>query len=589
MPAHPELDPATVAGTVLERNTLMLQRLTKAKALHDRGESAYANDFAPTHTAVQALQWFQAEPTHLAPFVALEVGKPLDPERLPPTGAPIVQTARVKMAGRAMAINVKGKVAFVRVQDRTAAQVPALRKAENLLRVACGLPEREADTPTFQFYFSRDDDPETFDRLFKPSPDAAWEGPLCDVGDIIGGEGLWFRTRTGEQSLWLKPFDGRPALRVLTKSVRPLPDKFHGLADKETRLRQRYVDLVMNPEVREIFRKRSQVLAGVRRFLDERGYIEVETPMMHALLGGAAARPFRTHHNALDMPLYLRIAPELHLKRLVVGGIERVYEINRNFRNEGLSQRHNPEFTMLEFYRAYATFFDLMDEVETLIAQLAQEVCGTTEVVWGSDKQGAPRQISLAAPFARVRIKDGLVQWGGIAADQVGDEGVLRRRAAELGVHIDAHAPLGKVQVELFEAVAERHLIQPTFVWEYPAETSPLARRNDADPSVVDRFELFVGGIEISNAFSELNDPQDQYLRFEHQLSQRAKGDEETMDLDEDYVRALEYGMPPAAGCGIGIDRLVMLLTGAEAIREVILFPHMRPEATTPEVAASDS
>ncbi|MBM4342243.1 MAG: lysine--tRNA ligase [Deltaproteobacteria bacterium] len=557
----------------------MAQRLAKVHALRQAAAGvAYPNDFAPSHTAAQAMHWFSSDPVHLHPFVALEQGAPMDLERPPPAGAPVVFSPRVHMAGRVLAINVKGKVAFLRVIDRTAAELPGLRAAENRARVATGLPERDVQVPTFQFYFSRDDDPDTFDRLFKPTEGAPWEGPLCDVGDIVGGEGLWFRTRTGEQSLWLKSAAGRPALRILTKAVRPLPDKFHGLADKETRLRQRYVDLVMNQDVREIFRKRSMVLRGVRRFLDDRGYVEVETPMMHTSLGGAAARPFRTHHNALDMPLYLRIAPELHLKRLVVGGIERVYEINRNFRNEGLSQRHNPEFTMLEFYRAYATYTDLMDEVEALIAELALQVCGSTTVHWGSEAGGTPREIRLAAPFARVRIADGLQRWAGIAEAGLGDERVLRARAAELGVHIDGHATLGKVQVELFEAVAEPHLVQPTFVYEYPAETSPLARRNDRDGGVVDRFELFIGGIEISNAFSELNDPVDQYQRFAHQLDQRAKGDEETMDLDIDYVRALEYGMPPAAGCGIGIDRLVMLLSGAESIREVILFPHMRPE-----------
>ena len=576
-----DIDPLAIAGTPLERNALMAQRLAKRQALWDAGQSPYANDFSPTHTAVQALRWFASDPLHLQSFVATELGAAVDNPPLQTSDHPSVQSPRVRMAGRALAINVKGKVAFVRVLDRSAAEVPSVRAHENVLRELIGLPPRDAQTPTFQFYFSRDDDPATFDRLFKPTEGASWNGPLCDVGDIIGGQGLWFRTRTGEQSLWLKPDPTGPALRILTKSVRPLPDKFHGLADKETRLRQRYVDLTMNQDVREIFRKRSQVLRGVRQFLDDRDYVEVETPMMHTSLGGAAARPFRTHHNALDMPLYLRIAPELHLKRLVVGGIERVYEINRNFRNEGLSQRHNPEFTMLEFYRAYATFRDLMDEVETLISQLALQVCGATQVTWGSNADGSPRVIELAAPYARVRIRDGLRQWAQLAEAALDDEPSLRKRALELGVHLDAHATLGKIQVELFEAVAEPHLIAPTFVWEYPAETSPLARSNDANPAVVDRFELFIGGIEISNAFSELNDPVDQYQRFAQQLDQRAKGDEETMDLDVDYVRALEYGMPPAAGCGIGIDRLVMLLSGAESIREVILFPHLRPETGT--------
>ncbi|MBI5609539.1 MAG: hypothetical protein HY902_11725, partial [Deltaproteobacteria bacterium] len=308
-----------------------------------------------------------------------------------------------------MAINVKGKVGFVRIQDRTATEVPRIRAAENVRRELHGLPAREADVPTFQLYFSRDADPDTFDLLFKPTPDAKWDGPLLDVGDFVGGEGLFFRTRTGEPSLWLRSFDARPALRILTKAIRPLPEKFHGLSDKETRHRQRYVDLVVNDEAREAFRKRNLVLRGLREFFDSRGYLEVETPMMHPVLGGAAARPFITHHNALNMPLYLRIAPELYLKRLVVGGIERVYEINRNFRNEGVSLRHNPEFTMLEYYRAYANFADLMDEVEELLRFLCRKVNGSDTVRWGTNEDGSPRIIDLGKPFQRVRIrqKDG--------------------------------------------------------------------------------------------------------------------------------------------------------------------------------------
>jgi lysyl-tRNA synthetase class 2 len=566
-------------GTPLERNSLMAQRLAKVAGLRDSGEPAYPNDFSPTHTAADALRWFGAAPERLQAFVAVELGAPLDQERLPPAQAPVVPSPAVRMAGRVLAINVKGKVAFLRVQDRSSVEVAGLRQAENAARLAAGLPERDAEAVTFQFYFSREDDAETFDRLFKGSPDGAWEGPLLDVGDIVGGEGLFFRTRTAEPSLWLKRFHGRPALRLLTKAIRPLPEKFHGLSDKETRHRQRYVDLTVNPDVRQVFFKRSQILRGLRGFLDDRGYVEVETPMMHSILGGAAARPFRTHHNALDMPLFLRIAPELHLKRLVVGGIERVYEINRNFRNEGLSQRHNPEFTMLEFYRAYATHADLMDEVEAMIRALAQQVCGSTQVPWGLNDDGTPRIIDLGKPFARVAIRDGLQTWAGVPADKLDDEAFLRAKAKELAVHLDDHARLGKVQTELFEAVAEPHLVQPTFVIDYPAEVSPLARRNDAQPQLVDRFELYIGKIEISNAFSELNDPVDQYQRFEAQLADRARGDEETMDMDYDYVRALEYGMPPAAGCGIGVDRLTMLLTNQDSIREVILFPHLRPES----------
>ncbi len=558
---------------MLERNELMRQRLAKIAAVRAAGQVPYPNDFVPTATSTDAYAWFAADPLRLAPFSAIaETSEPvLD------AGAVKLPAPWTRMAGRVLAINVKGKVAFLRVQDRAAVHLPAARKNDDDLRETAGLERRNQEGATFQFFFSRDADPETFDALFKPTEGAAWDGPRLDIGDIVGGQGRYFRTKTSEPSLHLAAND-EPALRILTKAVRPLPDKWHGLSDTETRLRQRYVDLIVNDDVRETFRRRAKVLQGIRGFLDRAGYVEVETPMMHPILGGAAARPFRTHHNALDMPLYLRIAPELYLKRLVVGGIERVYEINRNFRNEGLSVRHNPEFTMLEFYRAYATYEDLMVEVETLIAELAVAVAGSTTVTWGKNADGTPRVIELQAPFRRVKIRDGLREWGGLTDAQIADEGALRKKAEELGVHIDSHASLGKVQVELFEAIAEPHIVQPTFVMEYPAETSPLARRNDQQPDFVDRFELFIGGIEISNAFSELNDPVDQHERFEAQLLQKAKGDEETMEMDLDYIRALEYGLPPTAGCGIGVDRLVMLLTNSENIREVILFPHMRPE-----------
>jgi lysyl-tRNA synthetase class 2 len=566
---------------MLERNALMEQRLAKVAALGAAGQPAFPNDFSPSHTAAEAYGWFAADARRLDSFVAIAEGQPIPQDLAPPSGAPVVGAPWVRMAGRVLSISVKGKVAFIKIQDRSAADIPASKRLDDDLRETAGLARRNAEGATFQFYFSRDADPDTFDRLCKATADAAWDGPLLDVGDFVGGQGLWFRTRTGEPSLWLRRQEDvadSQALRILTKAVRPLPDKWHGLADKESRHRMRYVDLIVNDDVREVFRKRSQIMRCVRNYLDAQGYVEVETPMMHSVLGGAAARPFKTHHNALDMPLYLRIAPELYLKRLVVGGMERVYEVNRNFRNEGLSVRHNPEFTMLEFYRAYATFLDLMTEVETLIRTTAEQVCGTTQLVWGKNADGSDRVIDVGQPFARVSIRQGLQKWAGIATADLDNEQLLRQKAESLGVHIDAHATLGKVQVELFEAVAEPLLVQPTFVYEYPAETSPLARRSDADPRFVDRFELFVGGIELSNAFSELNDPVDQYERFLAQLAQKAKGDEEAMEMDLDYVRALEFGLPPTAGCGIGMDRLVMLLTGTEAIREVILFPHMRPE-----------
>ncbi len=572
---------------MLHDNSLMRQRRDKIKAASDAGEVAFPNDFTPTWTSADCYRWF-LEPGRQNTFLAIAAGEPLNPALAPTSGSVVLPSPRVSVAGRILAINVKGKVAFLRIRDRTSPELPLLRKQDDDLREAQGLERRGSDATTFQLYFSREACPEVFDRLLKATPGAAWDGPLLDVGDIIGAHGMLFRTRTGEPSIWVVGQGDTPAMRRLTKSVRPLPDKFHGLQDKELRFRQRYVDLIVNDEAREVFRRRSQITKGVRHFLDERGYVEVETPMMHPVLGGAAARPFRSHHNALDMPLYLRIAPELYLKRLVVGGIDRVYEINRNFRNEGLSQRHNPEFTMLEFYRAYATYEDLMVEVETLIEGLARDVTGGTTVPWGKTADGSPRLIGLQAPFARVRIRDGLVQWGGLDPREIDDETVLRAKAVALGVHIDDHAPLGKVQLELFEAVAEPHLVQPTFVIDYPAVTSPLARRNDARPDYVDRFELFIGGIEISNAFSELNDSEDQYHRFLAQLEQKQKGDEETMEMDLDYIRALEYGMPPAAGCGIGIDRLTMLLTNQDSIREVILFPHMRPEHLSADVAVSE-
>jgi lysyl-tRNA synthetase class 2 len=550
---------------MLEENALMRQRREKIAAARRAGDIAFPNDFTPNHTGAD-----------LHAQVRQHGLEPLDADRSP--GQPIV-----RVAGRVMAINVKGKAAFIRLRDRSSADVLKARGDENTQRIQQGLEPRAADASTFQVYMQRQEDEVLFDRLFKGGDRS------LDIGDIAGFSGRPFRTRMGEPSLQACTLDteggllsgaeaGEACVRLLTKSVRPLPEKFHGLTDKETRFRQRYVDLTMNDDVREVFRRRALIVRGIRDFLDRQGYVEVETPMMHPVLGGAAARPFRTHHNALDMPLYLRIAPELYLKRLVVGGFERVYEINRNFRNEGLSQRHNPEFTMLEFYRAYATYDDLMVEVETMIAELAVAVTGATTVTWGKNADGTPRDIHLQAPFARVSIRDGLKQWAGLTEAELDDEQALRKKAVELGVHIDAHSSKGKIQVELFEAVGEPRLVQPTFVIDYPAETSPLARRNDLRPDYVDRFELFVGCIEISNAFSELNDPDDQYARFQMQLDQKAKGDEETMEMDLDYVRALEYGMPPTAGCGIGVDRLTMLLTDTDSIREVILFPHMRPE-----------
>jgi lysyl-tRNA synthetase class 2 len=387
-----------------------------------------------------------------------------------------------------------------------------------------------------------------------------------DAGDIAGVWGKPFRTRTGELTILA---DG---LRLLAKALRPLPDKWHGLQDVEIRYRQRYLDLLVNPEVRAIFERRARIIQGLRDFLTARGYLEVETPMMQAVAGGAAARPFVTHHNALGVDLYLRIAPELFLKRLVVGGIERVFELNRTFRNEGVSTQHNPEFTMLEFYQAYATYEDLMAMTEELLGALAARVAGGLRLRWG------PHEIDLAPPWPRVTMREAVARALGLGAAEVEDEDRLRAAAAARAVPLPPEASYGEVLVEVFEKTAEAALVQPTFVVGFPVEVSPLARLSDADPAFVDRFELFVGGREIANGFSELNDPDDQRRRFEAQVRARRGGNEEAHAMDEDYVRALEHGLPPTAGEGIGIDRLVMLLTDAPSIRDVILFPLLRPE-----------
>ncbi|CAD5376968.1 lysine tRNA synthetase, inducible [Pseudomonas sp. OF001] len=388
-----------------------------------------------------------------------------------------------------------------------------------------------------------------------------------DLGDIVGVSGVL--ARSGKGDLYVDMQEAR----LLTKSLRPLPDKFHGLTDTETRYRQRYVDLIVNEEVRETFRVRSQVIAHIRRFLNDRGFLEVETPMLQTIPGGAAAKPFETHHNALDMPMFLRIAPELYLKRLVVGGFEKVFEINRNFRNEGVSTRHNPEFTMLEFYHAYADYEDNMDLTEELFRELAQAVLGTTDVPYGD------KVFHFGEPFARLSVFDSILKYNPeISAADLQDIDTARAIAKKAGAKVLGFEGLGKLQVMIFEELVEHKLEQPTFITKYPFEVSPLARRNDEDPSVTDRFELFIGGREIANAYSELNDAEDQAERFHAQVRDKDAGDDEAMHFDADFVRALEYGMPPTAGEGIGIDRLVMLLTDSPSIRDVILFPHMRAE-----------
>lgn len=393
-----------------------------------------------------------------------------------------------------------------------------------------------------------------------------------DIGDIVAGRGPVHKSGKGDLYVMLVE------AKLLTKSLRPLPDKFHGLTDLEARYRQRYVDLIMNPQSRRVFEVRSGVIAAIRRFMVERGFMEVETPMLQPIPGGATARPFTTHHNALDIDMYLRIAPELYLKRLVVGGFERVFEINRNFRNEGLSTRHNPEFTMLEFYWAYADYRDLLDLTEAMVRDAAEQVLGTTIVTYqGTD-------YDLGQPFRRLTLRQSIIEYGAeVEGGAIGEADIDTFEAAKatcerLNIPVKPTWGLGKLQTEIFEAVAEHRLDQPTFITEYPAEVSPLARRNDTNPHVTDRFEFFVGGREIANGFSELNDAEDQAERFAAQAAEKDAGDLEAMYYDADYVRALEYGMPPTAGEGIGIDRLVMLLTDSPSIRDVLLFPAMRPE-----------
>jgi lysyl-tRNA synthetase class 2 len=434
------------------------------------------------------------------------------------------------VAGRILARRSFGKAAFIQLQDRKG-------------RIQIYVKKDEIGEEAFASF-------ETF-----------------DIGDIVGAEGYPFRTKTGELSLHAR------SIRLLVKSLLPLPEKFHGLTDVETRYRQRYVDLIVNPESREIFIKRSRIVNLIRRFMTDRDFLEVETPMMHQIPGGATARPFITHHNTLDMKLYLRVAPELYLKRLVVGGLERVFEINRNFRNEGISVRHNPEFTMMEFYQAYATYEDLMDLTEELFCHVAQELLGTLAF----SSQGL--DISFQRPWKRLTVRDAILEYGDIEAKQLDDRDLALAYARSIGLTFPDGIGYGKLIMEIFEEVAEHKLIQPTFITAYPTEVSPLSRKSDLDPGVVDRFELIIAGREIANAFSELNDPIDQKERFLLQVAEKDKGDEEAHYMDEDYVRALEYGMPPTAGEGIGIDRLVMLLTDSPSIRDVILFPQLRKEA----------
>ncbi|MDO8908062.1 MAG: lysine--tRNA ligase [Pseudohongiella sp.] len=389
---------------------------------------------------------------------------------------------------------------------------------------------------------------------------------FLDLGDIVGVHGEVFRTGKGELTVNVE------SLRLLTKALRPLPDKWKGLSDTEVRYRQRYVDLIANEASRRTFMLRSQIINSMRQYFQAQGFMEVETPMMHVIPGGASAKPFVTHHNALDQAMYLRIAPELYLKRLVVGGFEKVFEINRNFRNEGLSTRHNPEFTMVEFYQAYADYHDLMDFTENMFRQIATEVLGTTKIVY----QGL--EIDFAQPFTRLSVRDSILRHcEGVKPEQLQTRDAAAELAASFGVKVEKSWGLGRIMMEIFDAKVEHHLLQPTFITEYPTEISPLARRSDNNPDVTDRFELMIGGRELANGFSELNDAEDQAARFHEQVAQKDAGDDEAMHFDADYITALEYGLPPTAGEGIGVDRLVMLFTDAPSIKDVLLFPHMRP------------
>ncbi len=517
--------------SVEDVNRLIQQRQQKVAQLREAGQNPYRNDFRPTHTTAEVRARYEG--------VTPPVSESREPQPL--------SEDRFAIAGRVVEHRSFGKAVFVKLLDRGG---------------------------RLQVYVRKDVVGDAAFELFKK----------VEPWDFIGARGFAFFTKTGELTLLAQE------VVPLTKAVRPPPEKWSGLKDQETRYRQRYVDLVANPEVAEVFRKRSRIVKLIRAYFDQRDFVEVETPLLHPILGGAAARPFRTHHNALDMPLYLRIAPELYLKRLVVGGFDRVYEIGRNFRNEGLSRKHNPEFTMLEFYMAYATYDVLMGLTEDLLGGLTKEICGTHQISY----QGQP--IDLAPPWPRVTVREAVLRAAAklelkpaLDASTLADAAAteawckdsgLAAREDELGEALRAADSHGKRIGALFDQLGEAHLPldRPVFVIDYPAATSPLSRRKDADPELVDRFELFIAGREMANAFSELNDPADQRGRFLDQLRSRERGDEEAMEYDEDYCRALEYGMPPTAGEGIGIDRLVMLLCDQPSIRDVLLFPHMRPE-----------
>jgi lysyl-tRNA synthetase class 2 len=494
-------------------NRLIAERREKLARLRQRGP-AFPNDFKPRHHA--------ADLQHRYGDLANDELEP--------------QAVQVAVAGRVMLKRVMGKASFATLQDGSAGKTHG----------------------RIQLFVARD-----------AVGDEGYEGfKHLDLGDIVGAEGTLFKTRTGELSVRVS------ALRLLTKSLRPLPDKFHGMADQELKYRQRYVDLITDEAARARFVARSRTVSAIRSFMVEHGFLEVETPMLHPIPGGANARPFVTHHNALDQDMFLRIAPELYLKRLVVGGFERVFEINRSFRNEGISVRHNPEFTMMEFYAAYWDYRDLMDFTELLVRHAARIATGSAVVGYGG------RKVALDQPFARMSVRESLVAYAGLSDAESADPQRLRRHIRAAGVEVPAHwATLADLQFGLFETVVESKLWDPIFIVDYPVEVSPLARASDADPAITERFELFITGREFANGFSELNDAEDQAARFRAQAQARAAGDEEAMYYDADFIRALEIGMPPTGGCGVGLDRLVMLLTDSPSIRDVILFPALRRES----------
>jgi lysyl-tRNA synthetase class 2 len=500
------------AALPIDENSIIAERRAKLTTL--RGEGiAFPNDFRPQNKAAALHEQYGH----------------LDNEALEAT--PIT----VSVAGRMMLKRLMGKAAFATLQDASGV------KADGRI----------------QLYITKDGTGEAMHTAFKH----------YDLGDILGAEGLLFKTKTGELSIKVTN------LRLLTKSLRPLPDKHHGLSDQETKYRQRYVDLIMNEDTRRTFKARTAAMTSIRNFMAENEFMEVETPMLHAIPGGAAAKPFITHHNALDMQMFLRIAPELYLKRLVVGGFERVFEVNRNFRNEGVSPRHNPEFTMMEFYAAYVDYQWLMDFTEAVIRRAAVDAHGTAMLTY----QG--RELDLSKPFHRLTIVGAINKYAPhYTNEQLHDADFLRAELKKLGAKPHAHAGLGALQLSLFEETAEAQLWEPTYIVDYPVEVSPLARASDTVPGITERFELFIVGREIANGFSELNDAEDQAARFQAQVSAKDAGDEEAMYYDADYIRALEYGMPPTGGCGIGIDRLMMLITDSPNIRDVILFPHLRRE-----------